>query len=291
MRCRRVIFVLTLSAAVSVTVPGQSRPPITGIAHVALQASDLAKARRFYSGLLGYAEMPLRAGAHSAVFAVNDRQRLIVHDGLPPDRDERLLNVAFETSDVEALRSFLVARGVQVTEPALDAEAGGRRVEVGDPDGHRVQFVQLDREKRASVIATTDRRLSRRIFHAGLTIHDASAADRFYKDVLTFSEIWRGGRTDEVTSWINMRAPEGTEYVEYMLQSGPADRRQLGTAHHVALVVPDMQEALEVVRSRLAPQDPNASASPQIGRNRKWQLNLFDPDGTRIELMEAWTAR
>jgi hypothetical protein len=26
-----------------------------------------------------------------------------------------------------------------------------------------------------------------------------------------------------------------------------------------------------------------------IGRNRKWQLNLFDPDGTRAELMEPRT--
>ena len=94
-----------------------------------------------------------------------------------------------------------------------------------------------------------------------------------------------------MTSWINMRAPESTEYLEYMLQTGPLDRRQLGTAHHVALVVPDMQEALELVRSRLTPGDANAGASPQIGRNRKWQLNLYDPDGTRIELMEPWVAK
>lgn len=27
-------------------------------------------------------------------------------------------------------------------------------------------------------------------------------------------------------------------------------------------------------------------AQARIGRNRRWQLNLFDPDGTRTELME-----
>ena len=62
-----------------------------------------------------------------------------------------------------------------------------------------------------------DRRISRRILHAGLTIRDAAAADRFYKDVLGFSEIWRGGRPEGVTNWINMRVPEGTDYLEYML--------------------------------------------------------------------------
>jgi catechol 2,3-dioxygenase-like lactoylglutathione lyase family enzyme len=276
-------------AAAVVTLAGQVRPPIVGVSHVAVQTSDLAKARAFYSGLLGYVEVPPVGRPHAAVFAVNDRQRLIVHDGLPADRDERLLDVAFETTNVETLREFLNARGGRVTEPIHDVEVGGRRVEAVDPDGHRVQFVQLDREARASTIAGPDRRVSRRILHAGLTIRDVAAADRFYKETLTFSEIWRGGRPDGVTNWINMRTPEGTEYLEYMLHAGPIDRRQLGSAHHVALVVQDMQEALGMVRSRLAPNDPNAAANPQIGTNRKWQLNLYDPDGTRIELMEPWT--
>jgi hypothetical protein len=26
--------------------------------------------------------------------------------------------------------------------------------------------------------------------------------------------------------------------------------------------------------------------TPKIGRDAKWQLNLFDPDGTRAEIME-----
>ena len=31
--------------------------------------------------------------------------------------------------------------------------------------------------------------------------------------------------------------------------------------------------------------------TPQVGRNRRWQLNLFDPDGSRTELMEPYTMR
>ena len=144
--------------------------------------------------------------------------------------------------------------------------------------------------------------LSRRILHAGLTVKDAAAADKFYKDALGFSEIWRGGRTEGVTSWINMRVPDGTDYLEYMLpapserprvegQSSPSNRRQLGIDHHIALLVPDIQEALERVRARTSPDDPNHRANPQIGRNNRWQLNLYDPDGTRVELMEPWTVR
>jgi hypothetical protein len=34
--------------------------------------------------------------------------------------------------------------------------------------------------------------------------------------------------------------------------------------------------------------DPASVRSPQVGRNRRWQLNLFDPDGSRAELMEPF---
>jgi hypothetical protein len=47
--------------------------------------------------------------------------------------------------------------------------------------------------------------------------------------------------------------------------------------------VPDIQEGRKTALARHY-KDPNVQA--RVGRNRKWQLNLFDPDGTRVELME-----
>lgn len=281
-----------LAVLIGLAVQGSqapARPQILGIAHVRIQTSDLAKARRFYGHVLGYAELAQADRAHSAVFTVNDRQRLIVRDGLPPDRDERLMDLAFETGDVEGLGAHLRGRGLRAGDVFRDAAAGGRGVEVKDPDGHSIQFVEP--RPRARTPAAPDLRISRRIQHAGLTVRDPAAADGFYKEVLGFSETWRGGRTDGVISWINMRVPDGTEYLEYMLTTAAPDRRQLGTAHHVALLVSDIQDALERVRLRTAVDDPNHRATPQIGRNNRWQLNLYDPDGTRIELMEPWTVR
>lgn len=268
---------------------GPVRPAIAGIAHVAIQTSDLAKARAFYGGLLGYPEVPPKR-PHTAIFFVNDRQRLIVRDGLPPSRDERFMALGFET-DVNAMRQHLLERSAQPGDPADDADAGGRRFGITDPDGHPVQFVERRRGGRGAA-AAPDRRLSRRILHAGLTVRDGAAADRFYKDLLGFSETWRGGRPEGVINWINMRVPDGTDYLEYMLYpAAPPDRRQLGSAHHVALLVTDIQQALETVRARTGPEDRNHRVNPQIGTNNRWQLNLFDPDGTRVELMEPWTVR
>jgi catechol 2,3-dioxygenase-like lactoylglutathione lyase family enzyme len=270
---------------------GPARPAILGIAHVRVQTSDLVKARAFYGQLLGFPELRPDPRAGVAVFGVNARQRVIVAGGLPADRDERLMDLAFETGSVTAMREWLASHGLQPSAAAADPDAAGRAVSVSDPGGHTVLFVEPDAPPPSPASSGRADPLSKRILHAGLTVRDAAAADRFYKDVLGFSEIWRGGRTDDVTSWINMRVPDGTDYLEYMLQAGPSTRRQLGVDHHIALLVPDIQAALERVRARTAPDDPNHRSTPQIGRNNRWQLNLYDPDGTRIELMEPWTVR
>jgi catechol 2,3-dioxygenase-like lactoylglutathione lyase family enzyme len=294
------IAVTLLCLAVQ-AAPQPARPPVTGIAHVRVLAADLGKARKFYGGVLGLSELRWDAAAGVGILAVNPRQRIIVRQG-PASKDDRLVDLAFETDSVAAARDSLIARGIQIAAPAADAEAGGRAVSMVDPDGHAVLLVEANPPRGAPARTASDNALSRRILHAGLTVKDAAAADRFYKDTLGFAEIWRGGRTDDVTSWINMRVPDGTDYLEYMLpapserprvegQSSPSTRRQLGIDHHIALLVPDIQEALERVRARTAPDDPNHRANPHIGRNNRWQLNLYDPDGTRVELMEPWTVR
>ncbi len=278
-----------LSGAWQAPPTAPARPQILGIAHISIQTSDLAKARAFYGGLLGFMER-LPARPHMAVFIVNARQRLIVRDGLAPERDERFLDAAFETPAPDALR-LLMERTFRVTELRPDEDAGGAMFGVTDPDRHLVQFVRRD-PGGSDGRATPDRRISQRILHLGLTIKDPTAADRFYKDTLGFSETWRGGRPEGTTSWINMRVPDGTDYLEYMLYPGaPPTRNQLGSAHHVALLVTDIQQALETVRARTKPDDRNHRATPNIGVNNRWQLNVFDPDGTRVEFMEAWTVR
>ena len=286
--------VLSLAAgallAAAQTPGAPARPPILGIAHVAIQVSDLAKARAFYGDVLGFKEQAPKQ-RDTATFLVNARQSLIVSAGLPADRDERLVHVAFE-ADAAALGPFLLARSVEhAVMVASNPSAGVRRLAATDPDGHAIQFVTGDAGPDTSA-ASPDRRISRRILHAGLTIKDPAAADQFYKDTLGFAETWRGGRPEGTTSWINMRVPDGTDYLEYMLYpNAPPTRQQLGSAHHVALLVTDIQQALETVRARTRPDDRNHRANPNIGVNNRWQLNVFDPDGTRVEFMEPWTVR
>jgi len=290
------VLVLVLGFAVSSRAA--DRPPLVGIAHIAFQVSDLAKAQAFYGGLLGYDDafrLYKEDGTTRLVyFKVNDRQYIEIFPGLPPEQDDRLSHIALETTNLEALRLYLAEKGVQVPQKINQGQDGNLNFTVKDPDGHRVEFVQyqpgsMQMKAKGSYLGT--RRLASRMLHVGVTVADVTAADKFYKDILGFSEIWRGGTSDDVTSWINMKVPDGTDYVEYMLVTGKVDRKQLGTLHHAALLVPDMQQALETLRERPLGWDPAHVQPPRVGRNKRWQLNLYDSDGSRTELMEPFTMR
>lgn len=299
MKIKRTILLLACLAfyAAAQNQTGQpARPMIVGIAHIAFQVSDIAKARDFYGGLLGYEEPFQLINPNGSLaltyFKVNDRQYIEIFPGLPADQDERLKHIAFETTDIEALRVYLKSKGVKVPEKHGQGRDGNFNFTVTDPDNHIVEFVQyrpgsLHTKARGKYMSA--QRISDRILHVGVTVADAAASDKFYKDILGFAETWRGGRDDNTINWINMKVPDGTDYVEYMLTTGKPTRQQLGSSHHVALLVPDIQKALETARQRV--DDPARVRSPQVGRNRRWQLNLFDPDGSRAELMEPFTMR
>ena len=263
------------------------RPRITGISHVAFRVTDVESARRFYRDVLGLSERAGQADGRLA-FAVGQRQRVVLEPGLAAGEDERLSHIAFETPDAKAISAYLTSRGTEVLQPPERCQ--DTAIRVTDPDGHAIEFVQVNWPQDA-VGAPAEKAVSSRLLHAGVIVRDEQAAHRFYRDTLGFSEIWRGGRTADVTQWVNMRVPDGTEYLEYMLTTTTPDRRQRGVFHHICLVVPEMQAAWEAVVSRTAPSARPALGTPNVGTNGKWQLNLYDPEGTRTELMEPFTTR
>ena len=57
-----------------------------------------------------------------------------------------------------------------------------------------------------------------------------------------------------------------------------------GVFNHFSLGVQNIEKSMNLLYEgdRLSAKH----SPPQIGRDGKWQLNLYDPDGTRAELME-----
>ncbi len=278
-----------LTGLVGVRAQAPERPALVGLDHVAFKITDTAAANTFYGELLGYPVVQPRMVGAPLLARVNRRQTIVLEPGLPPDWDDRLSHIAFATSDLPALQAYLASKQIAVDAPS-PRSCGRVGLRAKDPDGNVIEFVQEDVIV-ATPAASTHAPLSTRLYHTGVAVRDEARAHTFYKDVLGFEEIWRGGADAARTSWVNMRLPDGTDYVEYMLNDKPPTRQQLGSQHHACLLVPDMQAAWEAVRARTPPAARGALQKPRIGRNNKWQLNLFDKDGTRVELMEPWPAR
>ncbi len=218
-------------------------------------------------------------------FKVNDHQYVEVFPELKDSKQDRLSHISFETTDAEQLRAYLASRGVKVPdklEPMLD---GNRGFDVDDPDGHDVEFVQLmpgSLHSKNFGKFLPDSRIAQHMIHVGVVVRDRAAADHFYKDILGFRETWHGGMKDSDTDWVDMRVPDGTDWLEYMLNVKDPDPKELGVMHHLALGVPNVKAGYKTVVSRGYKPDEK----PEIGRDGKWQFNLYDPNFTRVELME-----
>jgi len=257
------------------------RPPIIGVAHVALRTNDLAAARNFYGKDLGFADTCNDAKA--ACFKVNDHQYVDVYPELTGDED-RLIEVAFETTDVKQLRDYMASHGVKVPDSLSRDRNGDLSFQFTDPDGHLVEFLQYTPDSprgKQFGFHLADTRVSERIIHAGFIVKDRAAEDRLYRDILGFRETWHGGMKDSAADWVDMRVPDGVDWLEYMCNVHDTSARVRGIMNHLALGVPSVDDGYKAVVARgMNPE------KPKIGRDGKWQLNLYDPNLTRAELME-----
>ena len=286
----KIILVTFLSACAF----SQTRPAIVGVAHIGLFTDDLAAARSFYGHVLGFDEAftldKPTGGLMLTYFKVNDHQYIEVFPELKSPDQDRLSHIAFETANAQQLRDYLAAKEVKVPDKLKPGLDGNISFMIKDPDGHNVEFVQYmpgSLHTRNFGKALPDTRVSQRIIHVGVTVQNREASDHLYKDILGFKETWHGGMKDDQTDWVDMRVPDGTDWLEYMLNVHSPSPRTLGVMHHMALGVPSVEEGYKTVMSRgLTPQK-----GPQIGRDGKWQLNLYDPNLTRAELMEPKPVR
>jgi catechol 2,3-dioxygenase-like lactoylglutathione lyase family enzyme len=290
--CLVTIFLVAFSHKIPAQAQSNPRRPrILGIAQVGIYVSDTRKAHSFYEYFPDHDPHPKharrcfsceRSPEFSESISLNRFQGILLHHLPSPPPENLIVDVGFWTDNVTALRDYLAANKIEAWTP------GGPKVvylSLKDPEGHRIYFLETQgvlRDPKAQA-TLSGAGYEHAIIHAGFVVKDREAEDKFYKDILGFHVYWHGGMKEGEDNWVDMQVPDGTDWIEYMLKVPEnATHKQLGVMNHIALGVPDIYAA----QQQLIKNGWKGTEEPKIGRDGKWQLNLYDPDETRVELME-----
>jgi catechol 2,3-dioxygenase-like lactoylglutathione lyase family enzyme len=289
-----LLCLIATSAAQFGHHPPPKRPKILGIAGVTLYVSDVEAAYKYYRNLID--------PDHSCEYCANENlphhvlflptgQRINFQKMPSPPPADLLAEIFFLTDDLEAFERFF--RFHKFDFDLRRKKEGGDPIAVlfQDPEGHHLALTDsyhlANSDSPDDINAGLPPRVPAspiRLIHAGIIVNTPDAVDRFYKDLLGFRPYWHGGMKDDgKDDWVALQVPDGTDWIEYMLNiPADADKRTLGVMNHISLGVPNVHvTAYNLAKLGIKPTEP-----PEIGRDGKWQLNLYDADLTRIEFME-----
>lgn len=276
-------FAALFTAAVLSTtgLAAQQRPAITGIAFMRVYTDDVPAAEHFYGTTMGYEEKHF---GDEMVFPINKHQWIEVVPSKARDGQSYMSAIGFTVSDVDAMKRYMLAKGVT----GIDGPQAGS-LGVTDPEGNLVVFVRKDAPGPEADLARetplSTRAPSHHIIHVGFVVHDRAKEDAFWKDILGFRPYWYGTMHPGNVDWASMQVPNGTDWIEYMMMPNQqATKHDFGMSDHFSLGVQRMQTVLHDLQTNGC--EEKMCTAIQAGKDGKIQLNLFDPDQTRVEYME-----
>jgi catechol 2,3-dioxygenase-like lactoylglutathione lyase family enzyme len=273
-----VFFGFCTLSAFAQTTPAQ-RPLITAIDHASFYTTSPDGVKKLYADILGLSSSSAVESGETVRYMAG--KQWVGYSSAPDSNaTDRMDHVAFTTDNIVAMRKYLASKGVKV--PQIQGRSDHSLFfTVSDPEGHRIEFVEHDKNE----VVPSDAGVSKRMIHAGFIVRSRDAEDHFYREILGFRPYWHGGMKNDVTDWVSLQVPDGTDWLEYMLnQPEHPDLRLTGVMNHISFGVAEMPKAQAYLESR--GWKTHGEEHAQMGRDGKRQLNVFDPDHTRIELME-----
>ena len=290
--CVKILAGFLICLSLTAQTPPK-RPKILGVAHYAIYVSDLAKARAFYEDFLGYQvafTVPKPDGTVDIAYVkINDHQWIELLNE-PTHGEGQFVNLALYTDNVEQMRLYLSARGVKVQDRVMRDPAGDKMISVVDPDGDTLEFIEYVRDSltgkdRGKHMPAT--RISEEIGHAGILVGKLAATEEFYGGILGLHDSWRGNSPASKTlEFVNMDVPDGDEHVAIKLYKEQLSPDKRGTELHYCLIVPNIIRTVAILQERAARVHFTSKISMAHSVDGNYQTNLWDPDGTRTELMQ-----
>lgn len=268
--------------------------PILGLAQVTVIVSDLGRSRHFYGDVLGLPmafELKDKSGAVASVyFKVNDDQYVELVPGLRPDNLIRQQRLVIQSDNLVQLRGLMVARGLDAG-PINTGPDGNPVFRITAPNGFPLDFMQYapgSRQEKLRGKLLSSKRISTHLWHAGTMSRDDTT--RAFFQNLGWGRLLPGSRGELIETPSSDRNLETKN--PPLDPANPAtldryNREVYGAVYHFALEIDDMHAARETLKQRGGLDDVRLRTA--VGNNRHWLIHLFDPDGSRVELMSKDT--
>ena len=176
----------------------------------------------------------------------------------------------FSVSNVEQMRAYLRSKGFDV-KPSNGGKTrtGDYAFEIKDPDGTLVEFVQslptgIEMQDAGKLMPPT--RIAEAVYHVGFLVGNLDKSLAFYVGVFGLTETWRGSSNGQELSWVNLRVPDGKDYIELMLYDKTPSG--FGTKNHVSFWFPMCRRRLTSASST-AQSKPYLTGSPPSRQERR----------------------
>lgn len=126
---------------------------ISGFGHVAIKVADLGRSLDFYVNKLGFPEMMRLHQDNGDVWLVylriTDDQYIEIFPGAETERApgwnaNGMNHMCLAVDDIEALLAEIEAAGIPLLLPLKKAADGNWQAWIEDPDGNRIELMQMD---------------------------------------------------------------------------------------------------------------------------------------------------
>ncbi|MGI8741540.1 MAG: VOC family protein [Bryobacteraceae bacterium] len=178
------------------------------------------------------------------------------------------------------MRTYLASRGVKLFEEIRKDKLGDSSMTFFDPEGHSMEIVQyredgLAGQSKGKFMPAS--RVATHFDHAGVLFNDIEPAIQFYSDFL-------GLRPDRGPRLTFLATGDPLDRLEIGTAKQPRSPERFGIKNHICLSSPDAVKAVEMLTSKRISRKYRPVEAHLLGG--KHVANYYDPDGTRVELME-----